>query len=40
MCVDEALLRASSVDRFKKYQAVNGIFDGSDPGRGRVGALG
>jgi alkyldihydroxyacetonephosphate synthase len=31
VCVDEALLRASSVDRFKKYPAVNGIFEGPIP---------
>ena len=37
VCVDEDVLQASSVDRFKKYQAVNGIFVGSHPGRGRVG---
>jgi len=29
--VDENLLRASSVDRFKKYTAVNGIYDGPIP---------
>jgi alkyldihydroxyacetonephosphate synthase len=29
--VDEELLRASSVDRFKKYQAVNGLFAGPIP---------
>ena len=31
VCVDEEVLRASSVDRFKKYMAVNGIFDGPIP---------
>ena len=31
VCVDEDLLRASSVDRFKKYQAVNKIFAGPIP---------
>ncbi len=31
VCVDEDLLRASSVDRFKKYQAVNRIFAGPIP---------
>ena len=40
VCVDEEKLKASSVDRFKKYQAVNGIFAGPDPGRGRIGDLG
>ena len=29
--LDEDVLRASSVDRFKKYQAVNGIFQGPIP---------
>ena len=28
---DEASLRAASVDRFKKYPAVHGIFDGPFP---------
>jgi alkyldihydroxyacetonephosphate synthase len=31
VCVDEELLRAASVDRFKKYMAVNGIFNGPIP---------
>jgi alkyldihydroxyacetonephosphate synthase len=31
VCLDEAVLKASSVDRFKKYQAVNGIFSGPIP---------
>lgn len=31
VCVDEDLLRAASVDRFKKYMAVNGIFIGPIP---------
>lgn len=31
VCVDEAVLATSSVDRFKKYQAVNGIFLGPIP---------
>ena len=31
VCTDEALLRASSVDRFKKYPAINGIFEGPIP---------
>lgn len=31
VCVDEEKLRASSVDRFKKYPAVNGIFEGPIP---------
>ncbi len=31
VCVDEEKLKASSVDRFKKYQAVNGIFTGPVP---------
>jgi len=31
VCVDEDLLRASSVDRFKKYMAVNGVYDGPIP---------
>jgi alkyldihydroxyacetonephosphate synthase len=31
VCVDEEKLKASSVDRFKKYQAVNGIFTGPIP---------
>jgi FAD/FMN-containing dehydrogenase len=29
--VDEALLRAASVDRFKKFMAVNGIYEGPIP---------
>jgi len=31
VCVDEAQLDAASLDRFKKYQAVNQIFDGPIP---------
>jgi len=31
VCVDEEKLKASSVDRFKKYQAVHGIFTGPIP---------
>ncbi len=31
VCIDEEKLRASSVDRFKKYMAVNGIFTGPVP---------
>jgi alkyldihydroxyacetonephosphate synthase len=31
VCTDEAALRAASVDRFKKYMAVNGIFNGPIP---------
>ncbi|MGO9964748.1 MAG: FAD-binding oxidoreductase [Acidimicrobiales bacterium] len=31
VCVDEEKLKASSVDRFKKYQAINGIFTGPIP---------
>ena len=31
VCVDEDKLKASSVDRFKKYQAINGIFTGPIP---------
>ena len=31
VCIDEETLQASSVDRFKKYQAVNGIFAGPIP---------
>ena len=31
VCTEEGLLRAASVDRFKKYPAVNGIFAGPIP---------
>lgn len=31
VCVEEDSLRAASVDRFKKYMAVNGIYDGPIP---------
>ncbi|MGA2529482.1 MAG: FAD-binding oxidoreductase [Acidimicrobiales bacterium] len=31
VCIDEQVLKTSSVDRFKKYQAVNGIFAGPIP---------
>ena len=31
VCLDEDELRAASVDRFKKYMAVNGIYDGPVP---------
>ena len=31
VCVDQDQLRAASVDRFKKYMAVNGIYNGPLP---------
>ncbi len=36
---DDAELREASVDRFKKYTAVHGIFDGPDPGGHRLSAI-